>query len=72
MIITGLIQVSARPVVLPLVATEARLPDSDEFASILAAKRVGAWVDGTRVLANVSTESFVSTERDDLGELKRL
>ncbi|KAL5103164.1 Receptor-type tyrosine-protein phosphatase delta [Taenia crassiceps] len=60
-------QVSARPIVLPLVATEARVPESGEFASVLAAKRAGAWVEGTRILANVSTESFSSTEGDDLG-----
>ncbi|VDD74394.1 unnamed protein product [Mesocestoides corti] len=60
-------QVSARPVVLPLIATESRLPESGEYASIVAAKRVGAWVGGTRILANVTTETFSSTEKDDLG-----
>lgn len=63
------IQVSARPIVLPLVATEARVPESGEYASVLASKRAGAWVEGTRILANVSSESFSSTEGDDLGEL---
>ncbi len=53
---------------LPLIATEARLTDSGEYASILAAKRAGAWVDGTRILANVTKESFASTEGDDLGK----
>uniref|UniRef100_A0A158QEZ1 Protein-tyrosine-phosphatase n=3 Tax=Hymenolepis diminuta TaxID=6216 RepID=A0A158QEZ1_HYMDI len=60
-------KVSARPVKLPLIATEARVPGSGEYVSVIEAKQAGGWVEGTRVLANVSTESFTSTERDDLG-----
>ncbi|KAM3177666.1 hypothetical protein ACTXT7_004097 [Hymenolepis weldensis] len=62
-------KVSARPVKLPLIATEARVPGSGEYVSVIEAKQAGGWVEGTRVLANVSTESFTSTERDDLGKL---